>query len=300
MVKVDGNHFYILDVFEVDGGENHDWMLHGNLARRYKINILGANQKICSPERKIGQYLKNIRSAETNVNITADFTYEKDPVLRTIIAGAPDTEVIVADGPVIRLHEEPSAWGKPGEPRPGETKRKGVSEFLCIRRKGPSNIFVAVHEAFRKNPCVKNVEVSGKVIKVKVNGREDCFEVSDGRIKYSGNGRTVIFGAQNLAGRVFAVTSVNGGDKDNSFIVSGDLNGEIKSGEMIIIVDGDARQHPYIIKELISMPGNKTKVVTKDETGMLLKEDLMIMTYYPSWDIAGALTYRIPGKQIVK
>ncbi len=301
LVKVDEKRFYILDVFEINGKKTHDWMLHGNLAKRYKIKAEGISKKLTDKDGRSGKYLDNLKAVKWSKNFTVDFIHENDPVLRTIVAGSPDTEVIFADGPAIRLDREPSCWGKPEKAKAFEMKRSGKSEFLCVRRKGPENVFVAIHEAFRKKPCVKDVEFANGKICIKLKNREDVVEIKDGLIMYSGNGKTIAFGAKPLYGDVIKVTSVDRGDVENSFIVTENLpDGEKLKDEILFIYDGDKRPHPYIISRIKKLENNMSKIITEGETGMLMENNLMVMTYYPSWDIAGKLTYKISGKQTVK
>jgi heparinase II/III-like protein len=307
LVKAEGDNFYIVDIFRVKGGRKHDWMLHGNLGKKYDIKLFSENGKAMTLEKqkgKIGEFLENLKSVKNwNKNFAVEFDAKDGAIFKSIICAAPGTDIIVAEGPSIRLSSEPSSWGKPGFSSV-KARHKENSKYLAVRRNGPENVFVAVHEAFKDKPCVEGVELLSAEnpvrIKVKLKDREDVIESYDGKIKYSGNGKTVIFGGAPLSGNVIAVTSVDRGDKENSFTVFGDLQGKVKGGEVIIIVDGESRHHPYVIKKIVPLEGNKTKILTKGETGILLKGNLMIMTYFPSWDIAGKLTYKIPGKQITK
>ncbi len=307
LVRTGKEAFYIVDIFRVKGGKIHDWMLHGNLGKRYDVKLFDENGKELSlgkQKGEIGEFLENLKAVKNwDKNFAIEFDAKDGSIFKTIVCGAPKTDIIVAEGPSIRLSKEPSSWGKPGFSSV-KARNKTNSKYLAVRRTGPENVFIAVHEAFTGKPCVEGVELlSAKNpvrIKVKLKGREDIIESSDGRIKYSGNGKTVVFGGRNISGNVFAATSMDRGDKENSFTVSGDLQGKVKDGEVIIIVDGEKRHHPYIIKKIIPIEGNKTKVVTKGETGMLMENNLMVMTYFPSWDIAGKLSYKIPGKQIIK
>jgi hypothetical protein len=306
LVKTGEKSFYIVDIFRVNGGKKHDWMLHGNLGKNYEIKLFSEDGKpltLESMKGKIGEFLENLQAIKTDKNFVVDFDAKDGSVFRSIVCGAPGTETVVAEGPSIRLSAEPECWGKPGFVS-SKVRHKVNSKYLAIRRKGPENIFVAVHEAYKGEPCVKGVELfneKGSVkLKIKLKDSEDLIDSSEGTIQYSGNEKTVVFGGQNLSGAVSGVTSVDRGDKENSFVVSGDLKGKVGPGEVVIIVDGEGRRHPYIIKEINSQGNNKTKILTEGETGMLLEKDLMLMTYFPSWDIAGKLSYVIPGKKVIK
>ena len=304
LVRNGKDSFYIVDIFRVKGGKIHDWMLHGNLGKKYDIRLFDEDCKnIILKEKsgKIGKFMTNLKSYKGwNKDFLVEFVSSDKKTLRSIVCGSPGTELIVTEGPSIRLREEPAAWGKPGYSSV-KTRYKINSKYFSVRRSGPKNVFIAVHESYKDKPKIESVEFLSMndpvKVKVKLNGAEDIIESSDGRIKYSGRMKNVTFGSLNLKGKVFALTSIDRGDKENSFIVSENLHKKVESGELIIVLDGDQRRHPYIIEKLIPINGNKTKIVVKGETGMLIENKLMIMTYYPSWDIAGELTYLIPGKR---
>ena len=307
LVRTGKESFYIVDIFRIKGGKVHDWMLHGNLGKNYDIKLLAENGKnipLKDKNGKIGKFMTNLKSSVSwNKNLLIEFAANDKKVLRSIVCGYPGTEVIVAEGPSVRLRSEPAAWGKPGYSSV-KTRYKVNSKYLSVRRHGPDNIFIAVHEALSGKSSIKGVEFLSMKdpvkVKVKLKGSEDIIESSDGRIKYSSKTKVVTFGSMNLTGKVFALTSMDRGDEDNSFTISGNLHQKVGNGELIIILDGDKRRHPYIIKKIIPIDDNRTKIIVKGETGMLIEKKLMIMTYYPSWDISGKLTYLIPGKQKTK
>ena len=184
MVKIDDERFYVLDIFRVKGGKIHDYMLHGNLAKPYKIKI-SADKEAVPDKLKIGKYLESISAGKKNSeNFAVEFSDDGGSVLRTVFAGGTEKDIIIAQGPAIRLDNEPSSWGKPGH-SPVTAKSGKTSEFLCVRHNGPETIFIAVHEAYKKDekPIVRDIELL-KVksqnsldvgIKVKLENREDIF-----------------------------------------------------------------------------------------------------------------------------
>ena len=356
LVRTESNNFYIVDIFRVQGGNTNDWMLHGNLAKNYKIRVSGMDGKdlnLSPMPGKIGQYLENLRSVkDRNGNFTAEFAAsDKDAMLRSITAGGPGTEIILAEGPAIRLENEPSAWGKPGKPSPAATLPKEKSEFLCVRRKGTENVFVSVMETYKDRPGVKDIElvkVSGNdpsavAVKIKtLSGREDLLvstldgnapvEVSGYKFEFTGRmlfargvnnplpekasvfdagkfqwGNMRLDRATYYTGEVVAVSSVDRGDAENSFVVSGNIpHGEALKGRILLVYDGESRPHPYTIARVEPAGNNSSpprtdppvagKIITAGETGMILTGKGMIMTFYPSWEVQGKLTYRIPGR----
>jgi len=335
LVRMDEKHFYIIDIFRVKGGKTHDWMFHGNLEKVYKVKLSGTDAKmpaLVKKEGTLGKYLNNLRIIPGwDKNVVAEFSAGDGATLRTIMAGAPGTEVILADGPAMRLDPEP---------RTKTTNTGKKSLFLCIRRSGPENVFVAVHEAYKDKPVVKDislVDVKGPDtfavgLRVILDGREDLVlsttqeapyqphMVDDYSTVFSGkllhavmkNGKpdkVDIFGAGSLAwgdlrlerptgysGRVVGIESRDRGDVRNSFCVEGNLPaGEVLSGSVIILHDGEKRPHPYTIATVEALDNDKSRVKTEEETGLVLTDDAMIMTFYPCWKIPGQVTYSIPG-----
>ena len=350
LVRTESNNFYIVDIFRVQGGSTNDWMLHGNLAKNYKIRVSGMDGKdlnLSPMPGKIGPYLENLRSIKDfSGNFTAEFAAsDKDAMLRSITAGGPGTEIILAEGPAIRLEDEPSAWGKPGKPSPAATLPKSKSEFLCVRRNGIENVFVSVIEAYKNQPGVKDIElvkVSGNdpsavAVKIKtLSGREDLLvstldgnapvEVSGYKFEFTGRmlfargvnnplpekasvfdagkfqwGNMTLDKATYSTGEVVAVSSVDRGDRENSFTVEGNIpHGEALKGRILLVYDGESRPHPYTIARVEPVENNssppRTKIITAGETGMIMTGKGMIMMFYPSWEVQGGLTYRIPGR----
>ena len=188
LVKVDARHFYIVDIFRVRGGRTHDWMLHGNLEKNtYGIKLKGtdgAALPLIAQAGKLGPHLDNLRATSNawTQNVVAEFSSGDGVTLRTIVAGAPGTRPILARGLAIRRIPPPKDGTHPGNSNDPEVLAT-KADFLCLRRPGPENVFVAVHEAYRDKPVVKGIEqlaVQGGNplavgLKVVLEGREDLI-----------------------------------------------------------------------------------------------------------------------------
>ena len=305
LIKTDEKSFCILDIFRVEGGTKHDWMLHGDLSKNYSVKVFDGDGKVLEMKNDsgtIGKYLKKKSIADWTGNAVLEFDMKNNNFLRTTICGASGTKIVLAEGPAIRLNKEPACWGRPGYSSIKD-RSKFTSDFVAIRRKGPKNVFVAVHEAYSSASAVKKVELSrnadGKTLDIKIITSTQNYHLrsEEGIISVSCKSGTRVFGDKKLTGKVLAVSSINSGDKENSFTVSGDLRGKVGKGELILIIDGDGRRHAYTIKNIVPAGDNKSRVLTVGETGMQINNDLMVMTYFPSWDIQGELTYLIPGKR---
>ena len=112
LVRVEEHRFYILDIFRVTGGRTHDWMLHGNLEKRYDVTLAGVDADmpaLVEREGTLDEYLNNLRTAPGgwDKDVVAGFSAGDGATLRSTIAGLPGTEFILADGPTIRLSSEP-------------------------------------------------------------------------------------------------------------------------------------------------------------------------------------------------
>jgi len=345
LVRVDEKHFYVVDIFRVKGGKTHDWMFHGNLEKEYNVKFSGM-PALVKREGTLGKYLDNLRviPGKLDKNVIAEFEAGDGVTLRTIVAGSVLTEVILADGPAMRLDPEPRRV------KPKPTGKKSI--FLCIRRPGPENVFVAVHEAYKDKPVVKNIsliDVKGPdplAVGLKVNllvpggveNREDVIlsttqstpytphQLQQYSMNFSGKllhavlrdgslKKVNVFGASSLAwgdlrlerptgysGKVVGIESRDRGDTRNSFCVEGTLPPDdtltgtsTLKGSVIIVYDGEKRPHPYTIAKVEALSNGKSRVITEGETGLVLTDDAVIMTFYPCWKIPGGVTYTIPG-----
>ncbi len=136
MVQSSGSDVYFVDIFRVRGGSTHDWMLHGPLQNEYTID---ASVSLQPREGKLHEWIENLKSASTDEQWAVTFTADTGQKLRTIVLGGENTEVIIGDAPAMR--------------------REGTAQFLDVRRPGPENIFVAVHEPYTSEPKVQSVKL---------------------------------------------------------------------------------------------------------------------------------------------
>jgi hypothetical protein len=312
LVKIDEKRSYVLDIFRVKGGNRHDWMLHGNLSTRYRIELGEGNlPPLREISGKLGEHLQIKRGMEKcDQETVAIFAAPGGAKLRTLIAGGKETDVLIAAGPAIRLESEPSCWGKPGVVSSTKCETSETSEFLCLRRQGPENVFVAAYEIADGQATLKTLNVNEATVDGEVavritlaDNRVDTFHAFPGKLTWqqtdaAGNQQAAAaFGATPLTGKVLSVASTSQGDKRNSFTVSGDLRGKANPGDLILILDGEGRRHSYIVKDILPDDAGSSAILVEGETGMRLEADRVVMTYYPCWDVKGGLTYVLPGSQ---
>jgi hypothetical protein len=288
LVKVNEKDFYIVDQFNVTGGNIHDYMLHGNLEKNYKIILPKAEEYSTT----MGRFLKSLSQLKTSNSFSVIFKSNSENSLKSTFAGYLATNIIIAKGPSIRLNGEPSAWNKFGENV--KTKFENSSEYMVIRRKGPVNTFVAVHEITKGNHgIIKDVRFKDNKITVKTSSREDNFEIVPERVHAKLGEETFSFGKVTVAGNVLVINSVDKGAVDNSFVLSGKCPEVDLRGKVIFIIDGARHRLPYIIKAAKTISSKKFKVIVNQETGVSMQDGSLIMNFYPNWDIPGNVTYQI-------
>jgi len=314
LVRVEEHRFYILDIFRVTGGGTHDWMLHGNLEKRYDVTLAGTDADLpalVQREGKLGEYLDNLRAAPEgwDKDAVAEFSAGDGATLRSTIAGLPGTELILADGPAIRLGPEPDNSYLVPDGKGGKVKWEPTDDtslFLCVRRRGPENVFVAVHEAYADRPCVEMVEFVGRsgLVRVEIQGRGhvDTITSQDGTLSYrrltdGTPTKEVSFGARPIEGRILAIRSVDRGDGENAFTVEGRLpQGNRLTGQVIILIDGQGGAHPYIIRAVEPVAEDRSDVTVTSETGLTLAGDTLVTNFSPRRRVPGTVRFTIPSK----
>lgn len=215
---------YIIDRFDVEGGETHDWFLHGmceeegsleiNIPLELKIqtlvpewggNNMPKNQYDTDMEGRrfhAYSYLKDIKSGLTSKPWTATWRYENSG-LRTYNIPPPGTQVFSFISPSVRLAAE-------DDNKLDNFMRKGVMQ----RHSGGPSTFVALHEPFAKDPWIESVRVEGEsyLIKYQLDGR-----MIEDRITLRGNEIQVVSGAgweyrsgRERSGKVLSLDNSNG------------------------------------------------------------------------------------------
>ncbi|MCK5803797.1 MAG: heparinase II/III family protein, partial [Lentisphaeria bacterium] len=162
---------YVVDIFRVRGGKIHDWALHGDAnedtAATCSLALAGNRPKMLEPGEawreptaitsSFNPYgmIRDVRNAETDGAFQVDFAYEEDLAcgLRTHI-DAGQCEVFLGRAPSIR---------RMGTGTKGDMRK--LYDFwmpqLLVRRRGEAplhSVFTAVHEPFRNQPFLVQVE----------------------------------------------------------------------------------------------------------------------------------------------
>ena len=167
---------YVIDVFEVEGGDQHDWLLHGAASPSKKQT--GSSSLALEPmpgERPLSSgspgdrkwkrdafgYTKldpfgmwsNVHAGVADQPFTVDFRYRHDRDLgsRTHFPAHPNTKVYLGETVSMRLPlGRASRWKENYEQK---------MPHLILRRaaRGTKSVFVAVHELFQHGPAIRRV-----------------------------------------------------------------------------------------------------------------------------------------------
>lgn len=314
MIAAEGADVYLVDIFRVDGGRLHDWMLHGNLEEEYKIET---DLKLKEKQGQIHEHIGQLKSAETSESVEVKFISPGGENVRTLLMPAAGTEVIVGQGPAMR--------------------REGDAHFLDVRRKGPANVFTAVHEPYKGAPLIKKVTdlrpLEGGfsvALKVELPGRteyilstlspSETLAVTDGEQRFALAGR---FGFVSLSGgqvtRLYLVDGtrleaagqslearsyegtvtgtnrrIEAADSD-SLVVSGPLpEGDVLKGRTILLTDGEGSTHGFQIVK-VERAGDRTIVHLPSDPAIRIASGVMKMLYFPHWGVKGTVKYHVAG-----
>ena len=241
LVGLPGGGAYAVDIFRVQGGNKHDWTLHGDadvdqtlhtdlILRPFAGNLLSPGATFYKWSGEEGEYGKNIidghnnsyglfenlRTGNGDKTWSAIFRYPNadTPLLKTTVIGQPGAQVFVGDLPSIRRAQEDSAK---------------VYDFrmpaILVRREGEHlySTFAAVHQ-----PCLNvehAVEVTSLALENAPEGAVGLMCKGEGFTDYHlyGTGADSVLKAGNIraigryafvrvdkAGRVHAMTIIDG------------------------------------------------------------------------------------------
>lgn len=287
---------YVIDRFDVEGGNTHDWFLHGmceeegkmetSISIETKVKTLVPNWGgIDIPKNQYDSdiegkrihaysYLKNIKTGKTSKPWTATWRYEKSG-LRTHNFAPEGSEIFTFSSPSIRLA--------------GENDNK-LDDFMRLglmqRHTGGKSSFMTVHEPFNDKPWIESVKSDGNTYRVKyaLNG----LMIED-RITIKGNDIQVISGSG------WAYQSGNE--------LSGKLLGIINEGKKWTLeLDRVVPKVNYI---RIDLPNGSTRyyqvakslgktLVLDDDPGFIIENDgkLKFLTF-PHDDYTGQLKFTV-------
>ena len=167
MVPVSAADAYVVDLFRVQGGQTHDWLLHGDAdedtAATCSVGLQPREGSMLEPGEKWDEprdeqssfnpygAIREVRQGATTDNVRVTFEYPGQPNrgVRTHLLGGSATEVYLGRSPSVR-----------------RTKSDSSKAFdfwmpqLILRRRGDApleSLFAAVHEPYAGKPFVDSV-----------------------------------------------------------------------------------------------------------------------------------------------
>ena len=224
MVHAGPGRDYIIDRFDVKGGETHDWFLHGmceedgtlsvsipldktvhSLVPEWGGNAKPKNQYETDLEGKkihAYSYLKDITSGIARSAWTATWNYPNSG-LRTHNFPQPGAQVFRFKSPTIRRAEE------------DDNKLDSfMGNGIMQRNTGGSSSFVAVHEPFQAGPWITSVNSDGDsyVVKYEFEGKlvEDRITLTHNNINVISSGGWEYNSGAEHSGNILSYSRVDG------------------------------------------------------------------------------------------
>ena len=303
MVKIDTNNYYIIDIFRVIGGNNHDYMLHSELNYPHTAKFsFGKFDKDISGS--LHKYIKKLQLRESNQSWSVDFKLKDGSGgLKSFFAPQPETDIICGQAPAMRI--------------------EGTAPFVAVRHSGPESLFVAVHQPYRTKPTVRKIELldlknpndQAVALKITLPNREDVvlsttsdtdqIQTIDG--KYNLNGRFGLITGKQLylaggnkfstpLGTIKQKAIFTGEIKEvtkNAFITPAKLPTDGSLNNRVIMLDlGGLLVQAFTIRKVVKK-GNTSIIYTDDDPGMIITPGLIKQTRYPGFGIKGQANFRI-------
>jgi hypothetical protein len=315
-VRVDNTRAYVVDIFTVRGGKQHDYFLHGSCDRPQSAEtslplkpvsgtLLGPDAAYRLPahesdpgEGPEGQLLayamfSELQEATTDQPFHIDWRFDDDasPRLRTHVTGQVGCRVISACTPQIR----PVQNGPHGEDQTQLDRYWKPS--VVVRREGTaplSSTFVVVHEAYAAQPFITSV--TGSLTIEHVAGT-DTISSSDRGVSVvrtqDGRERFRYDLDEGVTGRVIGV-------QDGALSVDADLSAAAQfAGRTMVVTHGDGSTHGYLITSIERGP-NHALVHVDGQLGFVIEGDTTRFTSFPRREVKGANTVRLHDVRYVE
>lgn len=285
---------YIVDRFDVKGGQEHDWFLHGMCEQEGKLHTsitldqpletlvpawggseAPKTQSDTNPKRfHAYAYLRNIKRGTAAGSWTATWRYDSVG-LRSHILSQEGTEAFRFRSPSIRRANE------------DDNKLDDyMSNGIMQRHSGGLSTFIAVHEPFRNAPRIESVKMKNKVIVV----------------RYTLNSKTIedhiTLDEENVA-----VTSSAGWKYESGTTLTGKvISLDNEAGKWSLLLDKQAPEVSYI---RLDFSGGGTyycpvksvhdkRLILKDDPGFTLDENGNVQFYtFPQDQYTGPLRYTL-------
>lgn len=196
-VQTPGKATYVVDIFNVAGGAQHDWMLHGTIDAPQKIELLSASgqplpaaqpasllpngfeftpakSEVDYPLIQQGPWafghFRDVTKTSSAATVKATFAIDGQPGkgLQSWIIGSPNTDLFTA-----------RSWSVRGVTDQAKLDEK-LRSSLIVRRHGNASRFVAVHTALDSGLNIRSVSAQpwpgkGFLLKIEHGGGTDTI-----------------------------------------------------------------------------------------------------------------------------
>jgi hypothetical protein len=294
MVHVGPGRDYVVDRFDVKGGQVHDWFLHGMCEQEGTLQtsiVLDRSLETLVPQwggKEIPQkqsdadpksfqaysYMQNIKAGSVKESWSATWLYDSCG-LRSHILSQSETEAFRFRSPSVRLAKE------------DDNKLDDyMSNGIMQRHSGGASTFIAVHEPFRLAPWIDAVQMDGKIIVVRYKLNEvkieDHITMNDNEV---------------------AVTSSAGWNYESGTTVSGEVKSLAhEGGKWSLLLDKEVPKVNYVRLDfsdggtyycpVAAVHENSLELV--DDTGFTLDENGKVQFYtFPQNQYNGPLHYNL-------
>lgn len=275
---------YLLDIFEVEGGEQHDYILHGSADEDSTATLAGADLRpfegtLVNPgaeyEEPRGEhdemgpggsfsFIRDLQRGTADGLVQIDFRLQADPQAgsRSLLAATENAEIFLGRSPSLRRAEESDAR---------------IHDYLMpsfvLRRSGEdlASVFVAAHEVVKGEPRLQAIRArrQGNRLWISVthaDGR-DVFAVA---INESSHGRMDTMGGLSTDAAYAAVRLDGEGAVRSGHLVEGSelrfgefaLRGSgVFRGEVREVREGEAGETMFEVPERIEAETPQTLVI---------------------------------------
>lgn len=286
---------YLIDVFEVVGGNQHDYLLHGSADVDSTATIQGltmspTDQSLINPGVSFTPAATESQAMPAGttfgyVQVHHAGTPSNPAVITTTLQGdsrALRTWLDAGEGAVIHLGDSPSV-------RRGAESEALVHQFkrptICVRRRGENlaSVFVAVHEPAMGEAPSREFSVRRQDDTLIVGIDNDVFMLAlDDDPRCSFNGTRV----ETIRGAVRAVARDKSADARGYVDVDASLPRGAYGSLIVRFADDSARAF-----NVTSLDGHEggTRLHVKEDPALEIQHDKVTLTSFPQREIAGAV-----------
>ena len=299
MVNAGPGHDYVIDRFDVEGGKDHDWFLHGlaeqegilqtsiplerpsgSLIPSWGGNILPKTQYETDPVKHHPyQFLRDLKTGATaEKSWTATWKYEGGAGLRTYNLLAAGTQVYRFRSPAIRPAQEDD-----------NNLDKTMQSGIMVRNSGKASTFLALHEPFRNEPWIESVQNDGDalVVRYKLNGNavEDRISIYEGQITVNSSAGWKYNSGTPRSGKVLGLQTAGG-----KYRLQLDNEAPKVNYIRLDLADGGTRYYPVSLVQgkVLELP---------DDPGFTMGADGKVVFHtFPKDQYSGPLRYTLFAK----